>query len=284
MAIYAIGDVQGCFDELEILLDKINFNPCIDRLWFTGDLVNRGPKSLETLRFVKSLADIATVVLGNHDLHLLASYFGKGKVNDQDTLQGILNSRDCAELIDWLTERPFMHHEDGYCLVHAGVAPQWDLSLAKWCARKCESVLRSRAEIIPFFENMYGDVPNNWKEAKEMDECSMNRFIVNAFTRMRYCTKDGAIDCQFNGPPGSEPSGLVPWFNYRERRMRDVEIVFGHWASLGLIRESGVYSLDSGCVWGGKLTAMRIVGGKKRYYQVQCFSNKRKRPGFVIDK
>ncbi|MGH8551475.1 MAG: symmetrical bis(5'-nucleosyl)-tetraphosphatase [Methylococcales bacterium] len=268
MAIYAIGDVQGCFYELECLLDKINFKPVIDRLWFTGDLVNRGFKSLETLRYIKSLGDTATVVLGNHDLHLLACYYGSRKPHRHDTLDTILGSEDCDELLNWLRQRPFLHYEENYCLVHAGLAPQWDLALACDCAKRVESVLLDLGGIGAFFDQMYGDTPGRWGD--RLDKWSMIRFIVNAFTRMRYCTKDGSIDTQYKGSPGSQPEELVPWFDHSERRSRSLNIVFGHWSTLGITNRKGIYNLDTGCLWGGQLTALRLDGNRKEYIQVKC--------------
>ncbi|MGH8557555.1 MAG: symmetrical bis(5'-nucleosyl)-tetraphosphatase [Methylococcales bacterium] len=268
MAIYAIGDVQGCFNELLLLLDKIKFNRRIDRLWFTGDLVNRGPNSLETLRFIKSLGESATVVLGNHDLHLLACYYGIGKLHKRDTLNAILSAVDCYEILDWLRKRPLLHYEENYCLVHAGLPPQWDLSLARKCAYKVEKILRDTDKIIEFFSRMYGDFPTQWKE--ELDEWSMIRFIVNAFTRMRYCSKDGSIDVHHKGSPGSQPTELVPWFEHPDRQSGRVNIIFGHWSTLGITEKKGVYSLDTGCLWGGKLTALRLDGDYEKYFQIEC--------------
>ncbi len=273
MAIYAIGDVQGCFNELNILLDKVQFSRCIDRLWFTGDLVNRGPNSLETLRFIKSLGESATVVLGNHDLHLLACYYGKGKLHKSDTLNAILSAVDCDEILDWLRRRPLLHYEENYCLVHAGLPPQWNLSLARKCANKVENILRNTDKIVEFFSRMYGDYPMKWEE--KLDEWSMIRFIVNAFTRMRYCTRDGAIDIHYKGSPGSQRTDLVPWFDHPNRQSGSLNIVFGHWSTLGMVKKKGIYCLDTGCLWGGKLTALRLDGGTGKYFQVECESGKK---------
>lgn len=268
MTIYAIGDVQGCFDELEWLLAKINFQPGCDRLWFTGDLVNRGPKSLETLRFVKSLGDTAVVVLGNHDLHLLACHFTGRKPHKTDTLESVLSSKDCDDLLNWLRFQPFLHYEKNFCLVHAGLPPQWDLSTAVNCAKKVENVLRDSGKVGEFFDRMYGDTPSRWDE--QLDEWPMIRFIVNAFTRMRYCAADGSIDLRYKGSPGSQPSELVPWFDHSGRRSRDLNIVFGHWSSLGITQKPGIYNLDTGCFWGGQLTALRLDGVGRHYFQVDC--------------
>ncbi|MCI0614407.1 symmetrical bis(5'-nucleosyl)-tetraphosphatase [bacterium] len=273
MAIYAIGDVQGCFNELNLLLDKINFIRGIDRLWFTGDLVNRGPNSLETLRLIKSLGDSATVVLGNHDLHLLACYYGKRKPHKSDTLDAILSAGDCDELLDWLRQQPLLHYEENYCLVHAGLPPQWNLSLARQCAKKVESILCNPDRMIEFFRWMYGELPKKWEDG--LDEWSMTRFIVNALTRMRYCTRDGSIDIQYKGSPGSQPTELVPWFDHPDRQSRSLNIVFGHWSTLGITNQQGIYSLDTGCLWGGQLTALRIDVDCRKYFQVECECIKR---------
>lgn len=268
MAIYAIGDVQGCFDDLERLLLKINFNRDRDRLWFTGDLVNRGPKSLETLRYIKGLGGSATVVLGNHDLHLLACYFGSQKAHRSDTVQEILTAKDREELLDWLRLRPLLHYEENFCLVHAGLPPQWDLSLANDCARKVECILQNRDQVRQFFDRMYGDTPSKWDEG--LDEWPMVRFIVNALTRMRYCTTDGSIDLKYKGRPGSQPSELVPWFDHSERKSQDLNIAFGHWSTLGITDKRGIYNLDTGCLWGGQLTALRLDGDRRQTIQVEC--------------
>lgn len=268
MSLYAIGDIQGCFEPLERLLNTIEFNPSSDRVWFTGDLVNRGPKSLETLRLIKNLGDSAQVVLGNHDLHLLACYYGKGQIHKSDTLESILSAKDCDDLLDWLRRRPLLYCEDQYCLVHAGLAPQWDLNLAQSCAQKVEKVLRDKEEIHTFFDHMYGNKPTLWND--QMDKWAEIRFITNAFTRMRYCSTTGEIDTAFKGSPGSQPFNLVPWFEYSDRKTRDMNIIFGHWSSLGAQEKDGIYSLDSGCVWGGQLTALKIDAHEPKFIQVSC--------------
>lgn len=268
MAIYAIGDIQGCFDELEILLDKIKFDQQSDRLWFTGDLVNRGPKSLETLRFIKNIGNSATVVLGNHDLHLLACYYGKKKPHKSDTLNAILSAKDCDELLDWLRQQSLLHYENNYCLVHAGLPPQWDISMALQCAKTVENVLRHPQKMMVFFRRMYGDTPNKWHT--RLDEWSGIRFIVNALTRMRFCTKEGSIDIQYKGSPGSQPKDLVAWFDHPQRKSKNLKIVFGHWSTLGRLNKKGVYNLDTACLWGGRLTALRLDDERECYVQVEC--------------
>lgn len=268
MSIYAIGDIQGCLDPLKCLLKEIKFDSKNDRLWFTGDLVNRGPKSLETLRFIKGLEESARVVLGNHDLHLLACYYGKKKPHKSDSLDAILAADDCDELLNWLRLRPLLHYENNFCLVHAGLAPQWDLALAQRCARQVEKGLEDGTKITQFFDRMYGDTPTRWNE--KLDEWAMIRFTINVLTRMRYCTTDGSIDTQYKGSPGSQPADLIPWFEHPSRQSQNLNIVFGHWSALGFIHQNGVYNLDTGCVWGGHLSALKLDGNKREFVQVRC--------------
>ncbi len=261
MATWAIGDVQGCYDELCALLKRINFDPAADRLWFAGDLVNRGPKSLEVLRFVRDIG--AVTVLGNHDLHLLASARLPHYRKHKDTLHQIHDAEDGDELLDWLRRRPLLHHDpdSGYTLIHAGLPPQWDLQQASACAREVETVLRSE-DYGHFFEVMYGDEPSQWSEDLSGNE--RLRFIVNCFTRLRYCDAQGRLALQEKGPPGSQPAGFRPWFAWPRRRSRDMKILFGHWSTLGAWDGDGVHALDTGCLWGGKLTAFRVDGEPQR--------------------
>lgn len=255
MAIYAIGDVQGCFDELLRLLDVIAFNEHTDQLWFAGDLVNRGPKSLETLRFVKTLGDAAITVLGNHDLHLLAASCAPKIANRKDSLLAILEAPDRDELIDWLRYQPLLHTNDEFCLLHAGLPPQWSLKKAKKMAALVEQALRS-PDYPQFLKQMYGNKPNLWSsELKGMDRL---RFIVNCFTRMRYCDINGRLDFIHNGPPGSQPKELMPWFDLPKRKNTEIPIIFGHWSSLGYYEGINCYGIDTGCLWGGQLTALRL--------------------------
>ena len=268
MAIYAIGDIQGCFDELQSLLKHIQFDPAQDQLWFCGDLVNRGNKSLETLHYVKSLGTSAISVLGNHDLHLLAAAHNVRKCHRSDTLTEILNAPDCDELIHWLRHLPLLHHDVtlGFTLVHAGLPPQWDLALAQSCANDAEKVLRSES-YTHFLKRMYGNKPDRWDS--KLSGHDRTRFILNSFTRIRYCTADGRLDLESYGPPGSQPTGYRPWFELEERKSRDLSILFGHWSTSVNLGIPGIYPLDTGCLWGGKLTALKL-GEKPVYMSISC--------------
>ncbi|MGD8842198.1 MAG: symmetrical bis(5'-nucleosyl)-tetraphosphatase [Gammaproteobacteria bacterium] len=267
MAVYAIGDVQGCFDELQALLDMVNFKPGRDQLWFVGDLVNRGPKSLEALRFAHSVD--AITVLGNHDLHLLASAFIPKHRKNRDKLQDVIDAPDAGKLLTWLRRQPLLHHDSelGYTMIHAGLPPQWDLARARSCAAQVEKVLRGE-NYHDFFRNMYGDKPNVWKSGLSgMDRL---RFITNCFTRLRYCDRDGRLALDEKGPPGSQPKRLKPWFEWKDRKSRKMNIVFGHWSTLGAYEAPGLHALDTGCLWGGSLTALRLDKGKPERIVYRC--------------
>lgn len=266
MALYVVGDIQGCFCELEQLLDHIRFEPDKDRLWLTGDLVNRGPHSLSTLRFIRSLGKSAISVLGNHDLHLLAIAHKQSKLRKQDTLSEILQAPDRDELLDWLRHRPLLHYESGYCLIHAGLPPQWDLKLAKTCAREVERRLQCD-NYADFFQHLYGDTPDVWSD--KFKGWERLRFITNCLTRLRYCDKKGRIDFNSKGPLGSQPKHLLPWFEVPERKSSKINIVFGHWSTLGFRAEKGIYAVDTGCLWGGELTALRL-SGKLKKFSIAC--------------
>ncbi len=271
MSIYAVGDVQGCYRELRALLALVGFDRKKDSLWFTGDLVNRGPQSLEVLRFVASLGDSAIAVLGNHDLHLLAAAHGHRKLDKNDTLGPILEAPDREALLHWLRHRPLFHYDAALriAILHAGLPPQWDLRLAEQLASETEGALRGD-DLDGFLKNMSGDTPERW--SAELAGYERLRFSVNCFTRMRYCGRDGRLDLKSKGPPGSQPQGLLPWFEVPNRRSRDFAIVFGHWSTLQLSGPpgaAGVYPLDTGCVWGGKLTALRLED--ETYYGVNAF-------------
>lgn len=264
MPTYAIGDIQGCDDELGELLSRLRFRPDRDRLWLVGDLVNRGPKSLAVLRRIRALGDNAIAVLGNHDLHLLAIAHSSGaRLRAGDTLEEILQAPDREQLLDWLQSRPLLHHDPGmgpagYTMIHAGLAPQWDLAAAQGAAREVEQALRHRPEGL--FANMYGDRPNQWSE--DLQGYPRLRFIVNCLTRLRYCDPDGRIDLKAKDGLDNAPPPLMPWFRVPGRRSRSLRIVCGHWSALGLYlsdsRGDNVASIDTGCVWGGSLCALRI--------------------------
>ena len=269
MAIYAIGDIQGCFDALRRLLDKVGFDPALDRLWSVGDLVNRGPGSLETLRFFKGLDDAAVAVLGNHDLHLLAVHAGTQPVKKKDTFQSLLAADDVDDLMDWLRRRPLMHLDrtHGVAIAHAGLAPQWDIDTARACAAEVEAILRG-PRYRDLLDAMYGDEPQSWNAT--LTGIARHRFIINAFTRMRYCDVNGRLDLKQKGAPGSEPRGLMPWFDVPGRRSTDTRIVFGHWSTLGLVTRPDVLALDTGCVWGGRLTVARLDTREDDITAIDC--------------
>jgi bis(5'-nucleosyl)-tetraphosphatase (symmetrical) len=258
MATYAVGDVQGCAAELETLLERLDFSPGRDRLWFVGDLVNRGPHSLDVLRHVARLGDAAVVVLGNHDLHLLAAARGHAVLRNQDeSLRPVLEARDREPLLDWLQSRPMLHHDEalGVTMLHAGLPPQWDVATARSCAAELEQALRcDRSGAL--FERMYGNEPDLWRD--DLEGADRLRFITNALTRLRACDAAGRMLLRFKGPLDRLPAGAVPWFRAAGRRTRGSRIVCGHWSALGYRDEAGVLALDTGCVWGGALTAQRI--------------------------
>jgi len=258
MAVYAVGDVQGCALELDDLLALLAFDPSRDRLWFVGDLVNRGPQSLAVLRRVRALGDAAVVVLGNHDLHLLALARGHADWRDGDEgLRPILEAPDREPLLDWLQSRPLMHHDAVLraSLLHAGLPPQWDIARARACASELEVALRSDRS-GDLFSRMYGNQPDLWRD--DLEGADRLRFITNAFTRLRVCERDGRMLLKFKGAPGTIPAGAMPWFRVPGRRSAGARIVCGHWSALGYRDEAGVLALDTGCVWGGTLTAQRI--------------------------
>ncbi|HYL04077.1 MAG TPA: symmetrical bis(5'-nucleosyl)-tetraphosphatase [Steroidobacteraceae bacterium] len=254
MTRYAIGDVQGCDRELRELLERLRFSPDRDRLWFVGDLVNRGPGSLAALRLVRSLGDAAVVVLGNHDLHLLALVHGGHGKRASDTLDEVLAAPDRDGLLEWLITRPLAHYEHGDLLVHAGLVPQWSVGDALGLAREVETALRH--EPRPLLERMYGNEPDRWDPA--LAGAERLRFVINVLTRLRVCTADGRVDLAVKGEPPSPPAELRPWFELEARASRGTRIVFGHWSALGLVLRDGVVGLDSGCVWGGALTAFDL--------------------------
>ena len=255
MAIYAIGDVQGCYTELLHLLETISFDPVRDELWFVGDLVNRGAESLAVLRLVKSLGDSAITVLGNHDLHLLAVAGGATARHPSDTLDEILAAPDCAELLDWLRRQRMLHVQDGFVLVHGGLLPDWTVAQAMQLAGEVERELRGD-DHAKFLSHMYGNQPNTWDE--ELTGYKRLRVITNALTRMRICTLQGEMEFKFKGERHKIPSGYVPWFDVPQRASADATVIFGHWSALGLVVQDNLIALDTGCLWGGPLTAIRL--------------------------
>ncbi len=260
MATYAIGDVQGCFDELQELLQLLNFDREKDTLWFAGDLVNRGPKSLEVLRFIKNLPK-SVVVLGNHDLHLLS--IAHGHPFKDHALFEVLAAPDREELITWLRHQPLLHYDQklAYVMVHAGIPPQWSLQEAKRHAHEVEKVLHSSA-YAEFLEHLYGNKPTKWHSS--LKGWGRLRFITNAFTRIRFCDPQGNLDLSTKGVIGSQPSGYLPWFEIPGRAMEKERIVFGHWAALdGKTDNPNVFALDTGCVWGRYLTALRLEDAQR---------------------
>lgn len=268
MSTYAIGDLQGCLTPLEKLLQQIQFDATKDTLWFTGDLVNRGSQSLETLRFVKQLGDRHRVVLGNHDLHLLAVAHGAHPGWPGDTLSDILKAPDRETLIDWLRHQPLLYHDAalGFTMAHAGIAPSWNLATAMALAKEVEAVLQSE-QAATFFQHMYGNTPDLWQA--DLTGWDRLRCITNYFTRMRFCEADGRLELNYKGTMATHPAHLLPWFTVPHRQNLDLNIVFGHWAALsGVTNTAKTFALDTGCVWGFCLTAMCLEDG--RCFQVSC--------------
>lgn len=267
MSVYAIGDVQGCYDPLMALLDKLKFDPNQDQLWFTGDIVNRGPDSLKTIRFIKNLPH-CVCVLGNHDLHLLALAYGDAEAHKKDTLQAILEAPDRDELLTWLRHRPLLHHDPvlNFTMVHAGVPPQWNLTQAKIHAREVEFTLQG-TNYQSYFCHMYGNKPKLWNDT--LSGYDRLRYITNAFTRMRYCNQEGKLKLKYKGTPGTQPKGLIPWYLHPNRLTFGNRIVCGHWATLSVMSAYNVYALDSGCIWGGALTALKL-GEDPQHFETSC--------------
>ena len=265
MAVYAIGDLQGCFAPLQQLLRKVAFDATRDRAWFVGDLINRGPDSLACLRFVKSLGDSAVTVLGNHDLHFICVAEGAQKTKARDTLQPLLEAPDRDELVAWLRARPLMHVEGGFALVHAGLLPQWTVAEARALAREVEAELQGR-DYRALLERMYGDEPDRWSDGLRGIE--RLRVVINAMTRLRVCDGRGAMVLRFKGEPGEAADEWTPWFDVPGRRSADHTVVCGHWSALGLRLRADLLSLDSGCVWGRSLTAVRLED--RAVFEVGC--------------
>lgn len=269
MAHYVIGDVQGCYDPLRRLLDKIQFDPASDHAWFTGDLVNRGPQSANVLRLVAGLGVGAESVLGNHDLHLLAVAANSASVLSSDTFQDVLSADDRDQLLNWLRHRPLLCHDpkSKWTLVHAGLLPQWDLAQAMKCAKEAELYITGR-ESTELFAHMYGDEPSEWNDG--LTGWDRVRLIVNVFTRLRFCYPNGRANYRHKGPPGTQPAPLVPWFQVPGRRTGSDRIVCGHWAMLGRYDNEGVVCVDTGCAWGRELTAVRLDADPRQFISVKC--------------
>lgn len=264
MTLYAVGDVQGCLAPLQCLLKQADFSPSRDQLWLAGDLVNRGPQSLETLRFVRDLGSSGTAVLGNHDLHLLAVAHNVERLKKSDTLTPILEAADRADLIDWLRQQKLVHHdpERNLTMVHAGIPPQWTVKKALKRAQEVESVLQNDTELLPYLDGMYGNYPAKWD--KELQGIERLRLITNYFTRMRFCKADGTLELQSKEGLDQAPQGFAPWFSHPERKTRGQTLIFGHWAALeGQCTEPDVHALDTGCVWGNALTLMNMTTGER---------------------
>jgi bis(5'-nucleosyl)-tetraphosphatase (symmetrical) len=263
MSHYVVGDIQGCYAEFRQLLDVIAFDPACDRLWLVGDLVNRGPDSLSVLRTVRALGDAATTVLGNHDLHLLTVAAGHSAAHRADTLDAILNAPDRAELLDWLRRRPLVVREGELLLVHAGLLPSWTPAKAVTLSREVEAMLASEQH-DDFLHSLYGDQPARWDDA--LTGHDRLRVIVNACTRLRFCAPDDTMSLAEKRGPAHAPPGLLPWFAHAQRKSAGVTIYCGHWSSLDLMLAPNVSMLDSGCLWGGTLTAIRL--DDRRVFQV----------------
>ena len=272
MATYGIGDLQGCCDPLERLLDLIRFDSSTDRLWFVGDLVNRGPQSLLSLRKVISLGNAATTVLGNHDLHLLAASIGVRKLAPSDTLSDILDAPDAAELLDWIRRRKLAHydHDGKRLLLHAGALPQWTVGDVIARAAEAEAALRG-AGWKDFLAHLFSNTPDRWND--DLTGFDRLRVIVNSFTRLRFCTPEGIMEFDTKGSAGDAPPGHMAWFDVPGRRTADATLVFGHWSVEGLVMRPNLLGLDTGCVWGGNLTAVRLED--RKLFQVQCAQARR---------
>ncbi len=269
MSTYAIGDLQGCFLTLQTLLQRIDFKPARDRLWFVGDLVNRGAGSLECLRFVRRLGPDTVIVLGNHDLHLLAIAEGFGKMGANDTLQPILDAPDRDELLAWLRAQKLLHIEGKYAMVHAGLLPTWTWEQAQSLAIEVETVLRGNHYRL-LLKNMYGNEPDHWQDDLSGD--ARKRVVINATTRMRVLSADGRMDLKFKGDIGNMPQGLTPWFEAPTARAADRTVIAGHWSALGLRNTAHFVGLDSGCVWGRELSAFRLED--RAIFQAPCAETK----------
>lgn len=273
MATYVIGDLQGCLTPLVQLLQQINYHPEQDKLWFAGDLINRGEESLETLRFIKSLGSNATIVLGNHDLHLLAVSHGYGKLKRGDTLTEVLTAGDRDDLMGWLRQQPLFHYDEqlNTVMTHAGIPPCWDLRQAQALAQEVEDKLKSDS-VDEFFAAMYGNKPNVWSD--DLTGLDRLRAITNYLTRMRFCDENSKLDLESKEGINTAAKGYAPWFNYPTKVPENCHIVFGHWAALeGNTQKERIHALDTGCVWGGSLTALRLEDRQR--FSTPCTINRK---------
>jgi bis(5'-nucleosyl)-tetraphosphatase (symmetrical) len=269
MAVWAIGDIQGCYKSLRDLLEKINFDAGRDKLWIAGDLVNRGESSLETLEYLYSIKESLEIVLGNHDLALIAAYYGIKKSNP--TIDPIFASPNSTKLIDWLRGQKFLHvdYQLGFCMAHAGISPEFDLDMALSYAQRAEEKLQG-ADAEIWLKKMFKSAVDRF--SRNASAVDIDRYVVSAFTRMRFCYADHKLDFDQKGPPTDalRKKGLKPWFEYKNRKDIDLRIIFGHWSTLGLYEDGHVLALDTGCLWGGKLTAARIDTNKVEFVSVEC--------------
>jgi bis(5'-nucleosyl)-tetraphosphatase (symmetrical) len=270
--ILLVGDIQGCCDAFDELLDAAGFSPSRDHLVALGDLVNRGPQSLRVLQRMRALGNAATCLLGNHDLHLLAVAQGVRPLHRSDTLNDILASPERDAWIDWVRARPLAVQQGGWLCVHAGVPPQWDVAQALALADEVQAMLRG-PQLEGFLQGMYGNDPSCWNEG--LVGADRWRFVINALTRMRFCDAHGTLDFKTKEGADAAPPGHVPWFEHPQRRTRGTPIAFGHWSTLGLVSRPDLLALDTGCVWGGALTAVRVDGGRREVIQVACAQSQR---------
>lgn len=265
MATYAVGDIQGQFSEFQALLERCAFDPKRDRLWLVGDLVNRGPESLATLRWVYAQRNAIVTVLGNHDLHLLAVAYGGAQLKTKDTLTEILKAPDRERLLGWLRQQPLVHVERDYCMVHAGLLPQWSVAQAQSIASEIQAQLRGTA-FSAFLKDMYGNDAGPWHDG--LTGMARWRLALNAFARMRFCREDGVLEFDHKAGAEQAPAGFLPWFRLAAPRWSTHTILFGHWSALGLQMQHGIIALDSGCVWGRALSAVRLED--RQVFQVPC--------------
>ena len=273
MATYVIGDLQGCLPQLIQLLEQVNYHPEQDKLWFAGDLVNRGPASLETLRFIKSLGSNAKVVLGNHDLHLLAVAHGHGDLKRKDTLAEVLTASDRDDLIHWLRQQPLCHYDSqlNTVMTHAGIPPCWSLSTTLALAKEVEDTLKSD-DVNNFLSTMYGNTPDTWQD--DLTGTDRLRTITNYLTRMRFCNPESKLDLKSKEGVGTASKGYAPWFNYPTQLPENHHVVFGHWAAIeGITQQKQIHALDTGCVWGGSLTALRLEDMQR--FSTPCTINRK---------